>query len=87
MAWDSGAAPGRGRPSGPVSGRSTRAAIAAARNPSRWAVFSASVTARAKLTFPSRIASRTGPARSGSHADSHTRRWQALIGRPVATWC
>ena len=86
VASDSGATPGRGTPSGPVSGRRTRLAITEAVNASRWPVASVNAIARARVTRPSLICSRTGPTRSGSHAVNHTRRWHWVIGRPVATW-
>ena len=74
MACDSGAIPGSGTPSGPANGRRTRVAITAAVNASRWLVASVNAKARAKVTRPSRIASRTGATRSGSHAASQTLR-------------
>jgi len=74
VASDNGATPGNGTPSGPVNGASTRAAIAAAVNASRCLVPSTRAIALARVTPPRAITARTPPARSGSHALSHTRR-------------
>ena len=58
----------------------------AAVSASRCLVASTRLMARARLTCPRLIASRTAPARSGSQAASHTRRWHAVTASPVATW-